>query len=167
MLLVLVTVFVTVASAAVPLTCILAHSQRMLSIGCNNTPVKTRILVLGSTGSIGTQALEVIADNPERFAVVGLAAGGGNPELLAAQAKAHGVSFDHVACADPAAAASIDASVLHGPDAAERLVREVEADVGSEDDTHSSFVAGIAPPSSAVRASNAPRSRPFLPGCGR
>ena len=129
MLLVLVTVFVTVASAAVPLTCILAHSQRMLSIGCNNTPVKTRILVLGSTGSIGTQALEVIADNPERFAVVGLAAGGGNPGLLAAQAKAHGVSFDHVACADAAAAASIDASVLHGPDAAERLVREVEADV--------------------------------------
>ena len=101
----------------------------MLSIGCNNTPVKTRILVLGSTGSIGTQALEVIADNPERFTVVGLAAGGGNPELLAAQARTHGVSFDRVACADPSAAASIDAAVSSGPDAAERLVREVESDV--------------------------------------
>nr|WP_255217652.1 1-deoxy-D-xylulose-5-phosphate reductoisomerase [Corynebacterium xerosis] len=91
--------------------------------------MKTRILVLGSTGSIGTQALEVIADNPERFTVVGLAAGGGNPELLAAQARTHGVSFDRVACADPSAAASIDAAVSSGPDAAERLVREVESDV--------------------------------------
>ncbi|WP_295624153.1 1-deoxy-D-xylulose-5-phosphate reductoisomerase [uncultured Corynebacterium sp.] len=101
----------------------------MLSIGCNNTPVKTRILVLGSTGSIGTQALEVIAANPDRFTVVGLAAGGGNPDLLAEQARAHGVSFDRVACADAGAAASIDAAVRSGADSAERLVRDVEADV--------------------------------------
>ena len=33
------------------------------------------IIVLGSTGSIGVQALEVIAANPDRFRVVGLAAG--------------------------------------------------------------------------------------------
>jgi len=39
--------------------------------------VRKRILILGSTGSIGTQALEVIADNPEKFEVVGIAAGGG------------------------------------------------------------------------------------------
>ncbi len=38
------------------------------------------MLILGSTGSIGTQALEVIAANPDRFEVVGLAAGGGNPD---------------------------------------------------------------------------------------
>jgi 1-deoxy-D-xylulose-5-phosphate reductoisomerase len=44
------------------------------------------VLVLGSTGSIGTQALDVIAANPERFRVAGLAAGGANPERLAAQA---------------------------------------------------------------------------------
>ena len=44
-----------------------------------------RVLILGSTGSIGTQALEVIAANPDRFEVVGLAAGGGNPGLLAQQ----------------------------------------------------------------------------------
>ena len=36
---------------------------------------RLRVLVLGSTGSIGTQALEVIAANPDRFEVVGLAAG--------------------------------------------------------------------------------------------
>ena len=34
---------------------------------------RLRILILGSTGSIGTQALEVIAANPDRFEVVGLA----------------------------------------------------------------------------------------------
>src|SRR6202012_5729297 len=39
---------------------------------------RVRVLVLGSTGSIGTQALEVIAANPDRFEVVGLAAGGAN-----------------------------------------------------------------------------------------
>ncbi|MFL6091130.1 MAG: 1-deoxy-D-xylulose-5-phosphate reductoisomerase [Aeromicrobium sp.] len=49
-----------------------------------------RVVVLGSTGSIGTQALEVIAANPDRFDVVGLAAGGAQPELLAQQA----IEFD-------------------------------------------------------------------------
>lgn len=49
-----------------------------------------RVIVLGSTGSIGTQALEVIAANPERFEVVGLAAGS-NADLLASQAHAFGV----------------------------------------------------------------------------
>jgi len=44
------------------------------------------VILLGSTGSIGTQALEVIAEHPGRFTVRGLAAGGGNPQLLAQQA---------------------------------------------------------------------------------
>jgi 1-deoxy-D-xylulose-5-phosphate reductoisomerase len=44
------------------------------------------VVILGSTGSIGTQALEVIADRPEQFRVVGLAAGGANIKLLARQA---------------------------------------------------------------------------------
>ena len=47
-----------------------------------------RVLMLGSTGSIGTQALDVIAANPDRFEVVGLAAGGGNADLLARQRAA-------------------------------------------------------------------------------
>ncbi|MCL1838604.1 MAG: 1-deoxy-D-xylulose-5-phosphate reductoisomerase [Propionibacteriaceae bacterium] len=45
------------------------------------------VVIAGSTGSIGTQAIEVITDNPQRFRVVGLAAGGSNLELLIAQAK--------------------------------------------------------------------------------
>ena len=44
------------------------------------------VVILGSTGSIGTQALEVIAGRPDRFRVLGLAAGGTTPSLLARQA---------------------------------------------------------------------------------
>lgn len=43
------------------------------------------ILVLGATGSIGTQALDVVGRSPERFRVVGLAARGGRLNLLAEQ----------------------------------------------------------------------------------
>lgn len=44
------------------------------------------VVLLGSTGSIGTQGLDVIARHPERFTVTGLAAGGAHVELLARQA---------------------------------------------------------------------------------
>jgi len=56
----------------------------------DNGPVSAeqprRVIVLGSTGSVGTQALELIADHPDRFTLVGLSAGGSRPELLAEQA---------------------------------------------------------------------------------
>jgi 1-deoxy-D-xylulose-5-phosphate reductoisomerase len=45
------------------------------------------IVVLGSTGSIGVQALEIIEANPSKFRIVGLSAGRKNPDLLMAQAK--------------------------------------------------------------------------------
>ncbi|MET8873842.1 1-deoxy-D-xylulose-5-phosphate reductoisomerase [Nocardia sp. NPDC004604] len=85
-----------------------------------------RVLLLGSTGSIGTQALEVIAANPDKFEVVGLAARGGNTELLAAQMAATGTS--NVAVADPAAGTRLELS-LSGPGAVTELVRRTEADV--------------------------------------
>ncbi len=85
-----------------------------------------RVLLLGSTGSIGTQALEVIAANPDKFEVVGLAARGGNTELFAAQMAATGTR--NVAVADPAAAAALDIP-LAGPAAVTELVRRTEADV--------------------------------------
>lgn len=92
---------------------------------------RLRVLILGSTGSIGTQALEVIAANPDRFEVVGLAAGGGNPELLAQQSAQTGVS--NVAVADPAAAQRVTelGAEVHfsGPDAATEIVNETQADV--------------------------------------
>jgi 1-deoxy-D-xylulose-5-phosphate reductoisomerase len=85
------------------------------------------VLVLGSTGSIGTQALEVIAANPDRFQVVGLAAGGGNPVLLAEQRARTGVT--NIAVADEVAAAAIGDVGYTGPDAVTRLVEDTEADV--------------------------------------
>ena len=45
------------------------------------------IVILGSTGSIGVQALEVIADNPTKFRVVGLSAGSNNLDRLIEQTK--------------------------------------------------------------------------------
>jgi len=70
-----------------------------------------KVIILGSTGSIGTQALEVIAANPDLFQVVGLAAGS-NREIVARQAAEFGV--EHTA---------------FGADEASQLVRSVEADV--------------------------------------
>jgi 1-deoxy-D-xylulose-5-phosphate reductoisomerase len=43
------------------------------------------VVILGSTGSIGTQALDLVRANPDRFRVVGLTAGGSNPELFEQQ----------------------------------------------------------------------------------
>jgi len=70
-----------------------------------------RVIILGSTGSIGTQALEVIEANPDRFQVVGLAAGK-NGELLEAQAAKFGVK-----------------NAVQGAEAATRLVEDLDADV--------------------------------------
>lgn len=67
--------------------------------------MRRSILVLGSTGSIGTQALDVIADNQDSFEIVGLAAGGSRPELLAQQALATGAQY--LAVPDEAAAARV------------------------------------------------------------
>jgi len=85
------------------------------------------VLILGSTGSIGTQALDVIAANPDRFQVVGLAAGGGSPGLLVRQRAETGVS--NVAVADDAAAVRVGDVTYAGPDAVTRLVENTEADV--------------------------------------
>ncbi|MFM9034495.1 MAG: 1-deoxy-D-xylulose-5-phosphate reductoisomerase [Mycobacterium sp.] len=96
-----------------------------------NGPVSStdrlRVLILGSTGSIGTQALDVIAENADRFQVVGLAAGGGNPDLLARQRAQTGVT--RIAVADPAAAQRVGDVTYSGPDAVTRLVADTEADV--------------------------------------
>lgn len=90
-----------------------------------------RVIVLGSTGSIGTQALDVIRANPERFEVVGLAAGS-NRELLDGQALDFRV--EHTAL---------------GADAAEQLVHDVDADVVLNGITGS---VGLGPTLAALKA---------------
>lgn len=52
---------------------------------------RNTVVILGSTGSIGTQGLDVISRHPERFTVTGLAAGGAHVRLLAQQVAHHHV----------------------------------------------------------------------------
>ncbi len=87
-----------------------------------------QVTILGSTGSIGTQALDVIARNPDSFTVTALAVGGHDPAALARQVIEHRVPV--VAVADPTAAELVQAAVgagggrveiLTGPDAATEL----------------------------------------------
>jgi 1-deoxy-D-xylulose-5-phosphate reductoisomerase len=96
--------------------------------------VTTRVLILGSTGSIGTQALEVIAANRDRFSVVGLGAGGGNVDLLARQIAEWKLPGSAVAVADPAAADKLASAagvegITSGPDAMVELIEKSGADV--------------------------------------
>jgi 1-deoxy-D-xylulose-5-phosphate reductoisomerase len=60
------------------------------------------VVILGSTGSVGTQAIDVVTQNPDRFRVVGLGAGGQRAELLAEQALQLGVEVVAVAQATAA-----------------------------------------------------------------
>lgn len=51
------------------------------------------VVILGSTGSIGTQALDLVRANADRFRVVGLTAGGGNPDLFEQQVAEFAPAF--------------------------------------------------------------------------
>ncbi len=97
-----------------------------------------RVVLLGSTGSIGTQAIDVVRRNPDRFRVVAIAAGGGQPQLLAEQALDLGVEVVGVSRATAAQDVQLALyavaqqrgyatgsyrlpKVLAGPDAAEQV----------------------------------------------
>ena len=54
--------------------------------------MKRSLVILGSTGSIGVQALEIVDANPELFEVIAITAAGTNPDVLIAQAKKYKVS---------------------------------------------------------------------------
>jgi 1-deoxy-D-xylulose-5-phosphate reductoisomerase len=92
------------------------------------------LVILGSTGSVGTQALDVVRHNPDRFKVLGLSAGT-NQELLVGQIR----EFlpPHVAIANDEAAVDLEEKLrgirgveVHvGPEAAESLARDSEADM--------------------------------------
>lgn len=92
-----------------------------------------RVVVLGSTGSIGRQALDVAARFPERISVVGLAAGSA-AELIAEQARAFRVPAVALADADAACVAGrllagTDTAVDAGPAAVSALSSLPEADL--------------------------------------
>nr|WP_042411103.1 1-deoxy-D-xylulose-5-phosphate reductoisomerase [Streptacidiphilus carbonis] len=90
------------------------------------------LVILGSTGSIGTQAIDVVLRNPDRFRVVGLSAAGGRVGLLAEQALRLGVRKVALARAEaePELRAALAAAaepgqdlptILTGPDAATEI----------------------------------------------
>jgi 1-deoxy-D-xylulose-5-phosphate reductoisomerase len=81
-----------------------------------------RVVVLGSTGSIGTQTLDVIAQHPDRLQIVGLAAGR-NAEALQRQAAQYGVKSLALYEGDPGG------SIPTGMEAIVRLATLEEADL--------------------------------------
>ncbi len=90
-----------------------------------------RLLILGSTGSIGTQALDVVSRAKGAFEVVGLSAATGHTQLIQ-QALEHDVT--RIAVTDPDAAARAGeqwtgGEVLNGPEGLIRLVAESQADL--------------------------------------
>ena len=90
-----------------------------------------RLLILGATGSIGTQALDVVARAPGEFELVGLSAGRGHDDLVALAIE-HGVERIALSDADAAARAAelwTDGEVLAGVDGLVRLVAESGADL--------------------------------------
>lgn len=96
------------------------------------TPRKRRVVVLGSTGSIGTSTLKVASELPDEIEVVGLAACGSTAKL-AAQARATGVR--HVALADETKADEmrrllpVGVSLHLGPEGLLELASMAEADI--------------------------------------
>lgn len=74
------------------------------------------LVILGSTGSIGVQALEIVEANPSLFRVVAISAAGTNPEIIIAQAKKFNVAVIGVTKnADQIRSALPDATVIDGP----------------------------------------------------
>ena len=70
------------------------------------------VVVLGSTGSIGTQALDIVRANPDRFRVVALTAGGSNPALLEQQAAEFSPAYVGTGEAASVEAAGMDCDVV-------------------------------------------------------
>src|SRR5436309_8566050 len=90
-----------------------------------------RLLILGSTGSVGTQALDVVAAEPEAFELIGLSAER-SWETLVDQARRHGVKRIAIADVDAAARAAQawpDGEVLAGAEGLVRLVVDSGADL--------------------------------------
>ncbi len=90
-----------------------------------------RIVILGSTGSIGVQALDVVSRSRGELRVVALSAGSDWDSLIE-QARRHGVT--RIALADPDAAARAaeawtEGEVLAGPDGLVRLITECDCDL--------------------------------------
>jgi len=80
------------------------------------------LVILGSTGSIGVQALEIVDSNPSLFTVLAITAAGTNPDLVIAQAKKYKVKVVGITKnADVIRAALPDVQVIDGPSASTEI----------------------------------------------
>ena len=120
-----------------------------------------KIILLGSTGSIGTQAIDVVDAAPHLFEVVALSAGGGNLELIALQAVHTKAQAVGIAYGDPhelqrligaagsaAGLRNYDPAIITGPDASTKIAA-IEADVVLNGITGS---IGLAPTLAALKS---------------
>ena len=112
-------------------------------VAAASDPGRRSVLILGSTGSIGTQALDVIEVNPESFGIAGIAAGGRDLRQLAEQVLRFGISVVAISRATDAedflAALRAEAGrrglpypaprVLVGPDSVRELIETTPADI--------------------------------------
>jgi 1-deoxy-D-xylulose-5-phosphate reductoisomerase len=84
--------------------------------------MRRRLTILGSTGSIGRQALDVVRRYPERFEIVGLSAGN-DARTLALQAAEFGPAYLALESSEAGPLEGLAAEVLAGPGSAEQLSR--------------------------------------------
>ena len=109
------------------------------------------LVILGSTGSIGVQALEIVEANPSLFRVVAISAAGSNPETIIAQAKKFNVAVIGVTKnADQIKSALPDATVIDGPLASTEIAA-ITCDVVLNGITGS---IGLGPTLAALRVGN-------------
>ena len=109
------------------------------------------VVILGSSGSIGTQALEIIAANPTLFRVIAITSAGTNPTLVIEQAKAFNVAFVGVVNnADVIRDALPGVKVIDGPFASTEMA-SIECDVVLNGITGS---IGLGPTLAALDAGN-------------
>ncbi len=85
--------------------------------------MRSRLTILGSTGSIGRQALDVVRAHPDRFEVVGLSAGR-DADLLASQADEFEPAYVALESPEPGPLSNVAAEVLAGPGSAGQLAAE-------------------------------------------
>jgi 1-deoxy-D-xylulose-5-phosphate reductoisomerase len=113
--------------------------------------MKRRLVILGSTGSIGVQALEIVDANPELFEVIAITAAGTNPEVLIAQAKKYKVAtVGVIKNADVIKAALPGVTVVDGANASTEIAA-MPCDVVLNAITGS---IGLAPTLAAIKAGN-------------
>ena len=112
-----------------------------------------RIVILGSTGSIGVQALEIVAAHTHDFRVVGISAGSGSLELLMKQAEEFGVPMVGTTATRAEAmrfALSEDVEVIDGAGASSQIA-SLDCDLVLNGITGS---IGLAPTLAALQAGN-------------